>query len=324
MRLESGARFEYRKSTSGHPDYVINQDKKDRILKILIKWDDRFFEEIEKGQFAKLEIDNGDWGNLEFLKDPRCSGLSMLSISDSANIDSLVNLNYLTNLKYFGVNVFRKKRDLVFDANNLNNLESLSLTNINLNLDSFTKVQQSITDLDLNNVGLKNLDLLSLFPNLKVFGLGSESKISDLSGLSILKKLTYLNVGFLPCESLVCVDELPELEELWIIEMRKLESVKVESVHPLLNKLFINSCGRLNDYSFISKLYGIEKLGISCKEINSLSFIKELPNLSSFHFGNSKVVDGNLSFLDVHKDTADIGFGNKRHYNRKSKEYRNF
>lgn len=323
MRLESGARFEYRKSTSGHPDYIVNQDKNARILKVLVKWDDRIFDEIEKGQFAKLEIDNGEWGNLAFLKDPRFKNISMLSISDSANVDSLVNLNYLTNLKYFGVNVFKKKRDLVFEAYGLNNLESLSLTNINLNFDSFSGGRQSIVDLDLNNVGLKNLDLLSRFPCLENFGLGSESKIKDLSGLSVLNRLKYLNVGFLPCESLVCIDELPELEELWIIEMRKLASVKVESVHSKLNKLFINACGKLNEYSFISKFKGIQKLGISCKEINSLSFLEDLPNLCSFYFGNSKVVDGDLSFLDIHKDTADIGFGNKRHYNRKSNEYRN-
>ncbi|MCZ8531618.1 hypothetical protein [Alteromonas sp. PRIM-21] len=322
MRLDSGARFEYRKSTSGHPDYIVNQDKYARILKLLVKWDDRIFEEIEAGKFAKLEIDYGEWGNLDFLCDPRFKNIQHLGISRSAEITSLDNINCLINLNKLGVGLWDRKKSIVLSLPELKKLDSLSVCDVNLDFNNIASAN-SIVDLDLANVGLKDLGVLSKFAGLNAFGIGNESKIRDLSGLSVLKKLKYLNVGFLPCESLVCIDELPELEELWIIEMRKLASVKVESVHSKLNKLFINACGKLNEYSFISKFKGIQKLGISCKEINSLSFLEDLPNLCSFHFGNSKVVDGDLSFLDIHKDTADIGFGNKRHYNRKSNEYRN-
>ncbi len=322
MRLDSGARFEYRKSTSGHPDYIVNQDKNARILKLLAKWDDRMFEEIEVGKFAKLEIDYGEWGNLDFLSDPRFKNIKHLGISRSAEITSLDNINCLTSLNKLGVGLWDRKKSIVLSLPQLEKLNSLSVCDVNLDFNSIVSAN-SIIDLDVANVGFKDLEVLSQFTSLNALGIGNEPKIKDLSGISVLKNLKYLNVGFLPCESLVCIDELPELEELCVMEMRKLESVRVELVHSMLNKLFINACGRLNDYSFISKFIRIEKLGISCKEINSLSFIKDLPNLCSFHFGNSTVADGDLSFLDVHKETADIGFGNKRHYNRKSNEYRN-
>lgn len=307
MRLDSGARFEYRKSTSGHPDYVVNQDKNARILKLLVKWDDRIFKEIEAGKFAKLEIDYGEWGNLDFLSDPRFKNIQQVGISRSAELTSLDNINYLISLNKLGVGLLDRKKSIVLSLPELEKLDSLSVCDVNLDFNNIVSAD-SIVDLSLANVGLKDLDVLSQFTSLNALGIGYESKIKDLSGLSVLNSLTYLNVGFLPCESLACIDELPELEELWVIEMRKLESVKVESVHSKLNNLFINACGRLNDYSFISKFKGIQKLGISCKEINSLSFLEDLPNLCSYHFGNSKVVDGDLSFLDIHKDTADIGY----------------
>lgn len=54
----------------------------------------------------------------------------------------------------------------------------------------------------------------------------------------------------------------------------------------------------------------------SCGALESLKFLRKLPNLLDFRFVDTNVLDGDLTPLIEHPSLVTVGFQNKRHYNR--------
>jgi hypothetical protein len=86
-----------------------------------------------------------------------------------------------------------------------------------------------------------------------------------------------------------------------------------------IETLFIESCKKITDYEILGNLKFLKKLRISDSgEIQSLSFIKQLKDLDFLSFWGTKVLDGDISHCEGIKF---VGFDDKRHYNRKSKDF---
>jgi hypothetical protein len=118
--------------------------------------------------------------------------------------------------------------------------------------------------------------------------------------------------------SLEGLEQAPKLRRLELYCNRKLEDISaLKHVRETLTELDIESCGKIKDFSVLSKLHRIEKLRmVGNNTIPNLSFIQSMPNLKTFIF-TMNVEDGNL---DLCLSIPYVSVRNRKHYNHKDNE----
>jgi hypothetical protein len=123
------------------------------------------------------------------------------------------------------------------------------------------------------------------------------SKIQKLDGIERLHKLTSLEMHY--CQSLNSISPL------------KKSSVKT---------LLFANCAKITDWQELGGLKSLEKLSIlDCKEMQSISVVRDCPNLKEFRFFGTRVLDGDLSPL-LGRNWRHLDFTSSRSYSHTKKE----
>ncbi len=229
------------------------------------------------------------------------------------------NINFLSDLKelnYFEI-IDRNISD-ISGVNELNNLEFLKIftyCKTKIDFSNFPKLRKCIFEwrkgceslfdcrtlehLFLVNYDGKNFRELSRLKELRRLHL-IDSKIEDISEIRLLTKMNYLELTRL--KKLTLIDPLAELTSL--------------------ESLSVDTCKGITDIEPLGKLSKLRELFLdNLGEINSLKVLASCRELEFLHFHEStKVLDGELGFLQSLPRLYKIRFQNRRHYSHKWQE----
>ena len=102
----------------------------------------------------------------------------------------------------------------------------------------------------------------------------------------------------------------------------KLESdAGIAALKNSLEILHIQQSKKIRGLAEIAHLSCLKVLRLnSCGSLPNIRFIKDLPNLLDFRFGDTTILDGDLTPILEHPTLRSVGFFNKRHYNYSSEK----
>ncbi|MCI1188820.1 hypothetical protein MON38_15455 [Hymenobacter sp. DH14] len=250
---------------------------------------------IKTHRAAKLEL-NGSWGfkleDLRFLDgvEHLVKGLDVVE-----NRLNLVGIEKLKNLKYLRL-TDELNQPVKFDE-----FQQLDYCTLDWNqVYSEAIFPASITQLQIGaykpkfGFNQESLDNLRNITKIKLI----QAAISDLFLLN-------------HCGSLIRVD---------IAYCRSLTDVSALAKHAnSLIRLDIENCKKIADFSPFDELIKLQWLNLcGCKSVPSLSFLRNLPEISHCVFYDTVIEDGDLSYL---KGIDQVAFNNKAHYSLKSKDF---
>ncbi|MBR1736781.1 MAG: leucine-rich repeat domain-containing protein, partial [Firmicutes bacterium] len=141
-------------------------------------------------------------------------------------------------------------------------------------------------------------------------------KLPEIPNLKSLK-VTFTNV-----KNLDGLKKYPKLKELELYYCRNLNTFDgIEKMSKDIYFIQIDNAKKLTGYEHLKVLANIETLRLNDDgPMENLNFIFDLPNLTSFSFVHTNVIDGNLTPLLEHEPMFEVvGFFDKRHYSHKSK-----
>ena len=240
----------------------------------------------------------------------RAKNYKKFIIMDSEDIgktvDSLIDFPELESLRIYSSRDHKVKYDVsVF--NKLKNLQSLSceLKDITLNL---PKLKALVATFGKNTV---------ISPECKMLETVTVHRCNDyghfwsqMQKFPSVKRID-LTFGTLPDLSSIC--ELPKLEELRFLYLKKLSDIKgiVALKNTLKSLWFEEAAGKnITDWSPLGELTKLEELVINNNSvISDLHFLDSLLNLKSFRFWGVKITAEDLSPLVNVKEVAYYGTG---------------
>lgn len=151
---------------------------------------------------------------------------------------------------------------------------------------------------------------------------GYRRRLRDFSELRGLRALRSLRVHPSNVTSLSGAEGLVSLEKLLIAYLRSLTDVSALAVGlPRLRNVEISHCPKLRDLSPLSACRSISWLLVNdCKEIESIRFILDLPELEVLRLVGTRVADGDMTPILEHPRLRDVGLDHKRHYSHGKRE----
>ena len=190
----------------------------------------------------------------------------------------------------------------------------------------------------------KELPLLdySVFKNLNYLSIDWHSKFPDLSQNYKLKELIIWK--FRPKSKSFTSIKLPEslenleitesnllnLEGLFLPNLKKfeghycnyLESLNgIQNFKQSLETLILDYCKKTKDYKYLEECKKLKKLILgNCGEIENLTWLKNLKNITHFSFYETKLIDGDTSPCF---GIEYVSFKNRKYYNHKEEEFKN-
>lgn len=187
-------------------------------------------------------------------------------------------------------------------------IEELSIGASNFELDAkqFPKLRR--VSCDWHKKMFKNADG-AMWESLRLWKYSNSS--GDLTDLPTLPELRRLELTQSPIKTLLGIERYTSVEEVGLFYLSKLTSlVGIERI-PL--RIFgAEHCKKLSEYDALGACSELSELKIHhCASIQSLSFVKSLPKLTSFRFMNTDVTDGDLLPL---KGIRDLMFTQKKHF----------
>lgn len=130
-------------------------------------------------------------------------------------------------------------------------------------------------------------------------------KVSDLSGLEKLENLTFLRLGLNPISNIESIRGLKSLE---IVEFGGQKFNDYSPIQGLSNlkELRLTTMAPIGNSSFLSKLHSLERLDLSCTQINTLP-IKNLSKLKRLNIAktgikNLNTLPDSIKILIVSRD----------------------
>lgn len=186
------------------------------------------------------------------------------------------------------------------------NLNSLSFEHSSIKLD-FSKLPQLETLYFKYNKGVSNLGALKNLKDLLIFSLNVPS-CEILSELTALEMLRLTRGNFTTLQG---IENLKKVKRFDVAYNSKLTNAEAIADLPSLERLHIEKCKLLTDFSFLKGNTSIKELFID--NLDSLDFIATMPNLEKINIWFCK--DGNMKPLLESKSLKQINFyPNKKHY----------
>ena len=232
------------------------------------------------------------YDNLDFLKE--CNFIEYINV----NSDYVINydgLFYLSNLKKLIIQVVKTAIDL----ESLKSLNELAV--------------------DLKNKNVKGIDKIA---NLKKLGIWHYNpKSLDLSELSVISSLEELKIVRSNINSFNGCEKLHNLKVLDCAYMSKLKNIEnLGCLEKTLQTLEFESCKKIINHESVISLNNLDTLKfVNCGEIDTIKFIDKMPNLKSFIFLGTTVIDGDMSPC---ARLEYVAFSNKKHYSHKVENFR--
>lgn len=218
-----------------------------------------------------------------------------------------------------------------------------AFTLIDLKIDSVENVHclHNLLKLEIITYCKTKIDF-SAFPVLEDCGLEWRPKASSIFKCKTLKRL-FLNkyqgkdtnkfselinletVSLLngPINSLVGLGNLINIKSLRLGNLSSLNSLKGISNLKNIEVLEIQKCKKISIIDEVRDLTNLKRIILSdIGEIESLNPLKRLLNLEEVLFyGDTKILDGDLSFLLGLKHLKNVAFQNRNHYSHKLKDF---
>ncbi|MFN0278219.1 MAG: hypothetical protein ACKVRN_06405 [Pyrinomonadaceae bacterium] len=229
------------------------------------------------------------------------------------------DLNFLSRLEHYieGITVLDDKYDYAI-INSLHKLKSLGIIDNkrdSIDLSNFPELESLSCDYSKRMVSLESCEQLR---SLTLSGYKSGDK--TIEKIPRLSSLVTLNLLITNVTSLAGIGNFPILRELTLFRASRLEDISdLTNVKNTLIKLEFDVCKKISSYDTLGKLVKLQKLIIgSSALIESLSFVRLLPELEFISFVDTNVVDGDLTpAIGI----GYVGFDNKRHYNLKFSDF---
>jgi len=133
---------------------------------------------------------------------------------------------------------------------------------------------------------------------------------------------TYLELNLSNVHSFRGISKLGRIKRLELHYCTKLE--RDEGLSELKDEIEWLHINQSKKFSPVDDLFSLKKLKVlclnSCAPLENLKFLSEFPELVDFRFVDTNVLDGDLTPLFEHSSLLNVGFLDKRHYNRTEKE----
>lgn len=215
-----------------------------------------------------------DYLNLEALSVYNSLQASLLL--DISNFSNLITLTLNGNIATHGLSCSNLKTLIINNSSSISFVEKcMALRNLNI----------------IHSAGIRLKDIASFFPNLKKLVL-TQINMTTLVGIEGLKKIEELEINY--CNKLQDISNIKHCKNLQKVYFEGIK--KITDVTPLVE------LKHLKDLTFFK-----------CGDIESLSFLNEMPSLENFLFTDTNIVDGDLTPC-LRLKSAWSSFG-KRHYN---------
>jgi hypothetical protein len=130
-------------------------------------------------------------------------------------------------------------------------------------------------------------------------------------------KLCYLEMNLANIKDFCGIERFTNLKRLELHYCKKLENIiGLLGLRDSIEWLYISHSKKIRSTDEISHLANLKVLRLNnCGPLESLDFLKDLPNLIDFRFVDTNILDGDLTPLIKHPNLRSAGFFNKRHFN---------
>ncbi len=246
----------------------------------------------------------------------RFTELSELSVS--IKVERVIDLFYFHNLKTLST-------PQLYPFTNLDNtnIEELLYGDALGEFDFEAESVNSLKNLKFLYLGrVKNFSFnqISNLKNLVYLKL-TQCKIVNFNGINELKKLNSLLVYYCrTLKSIKDIEELTNLQYLWFCACPNIEDIEVLSEIKNLIFLYLENMEKYS-FEFAQNLQSKETLQFlgfeNCESLSSIKFLESMPELLTFFFYKTNIIDGDLRPCLKLKH---VFASNKRHYNMKINE----
>lgn len=243
----------------------------------------------------------------------RDQGADCLGINDAWGFDTSASLGFLRSAEFVkGLDVVDTDgRDLSV-ISSMPWLESLRVGSSGKPLDLSTL--SHLVDINIGwSTGLKWPSLMVRVERLHLNKVVSKDR--SLRILPPIPNLKCLGITQGNLESMDGIDRYPALSELDIAYLPKLRSVCSVTILNCLECLAIEACPNVDDVSCIRSIASLRSVRLSrIATLESIGFVRGMPNLKSFTFVGTDVRDGDMRPL-IGLDY--VAFTDKRHFSDK-------
>nr|WP_286181099.1 hypothetical protein [Bacillus sp. ISL-37] len=247
---------------------------------------------IQEHQIKKVDL-SYELDHVNFISE--CPEIESLSLGGE-DLKDVTGLYHLKNLKSLSINETRPSLEIDFER----------IPSLEVIYGQLPPKAKGIETLE----SLKEMVLWSYKPKTK--------NLEQFSGLRNLESLELIQSNII---SLMGAKGLESLEKLGLYYLRSFNDLKdIKDLSKSLRVLEIENCKKIDDYTSISELKGLEKLLImDCGDLASIQFINQLPQLKLLAFGGTTVLDGDLYPCEC---IEEVNFTQKKHYTHRLKEYK--
>ena len=172
----------------------------------------------------------------------------------------------------------------------------------------------TLTRIDAQNKGIRNLTGLEHATNLQILGLGRVRvndelvNSNDISNLSPLSNLTNLEILDLNSNSISDISALSNLTNLDRLYLRENSISDISALSNLTNLTILNlNSNSISDISILSNLTNLTGLGLNSNSISDISILSNLTNLTGLGLGGNSISD--ISALSNLTNLTGLGLG---------------
>lgn len=235
----------------------------------------------------------------------RVRGYKESHIPQRLSFDALAGENCIRSVTIANdVKVLRLDPEGLYEAQNL---RELAYDSVKVKLD-FSRLSRLEVLYAKYNENFENFDALTNLRDLLV----TSAKTEDCGFLGTAAKLRRLRLNGGTQRSLAGIAGCRNLEQVGIDHLNRLADIDELGQLPELVELSVEACRNVSDYSALAGARKLTKLEVR-GPLDSLAFIRELPNLEKLYFDN--LIDADFDPM-LESDSLRFGprYPSKRHY----------
>lgn len=224
--------------------------------------------------------------------------------------NDLCNIDYLQECPTVeSVNINSKYINNVNGLRKLKNLKNLIIQDIDCDID--LSLLPSIEDISFTwGKNQTNLSSLKNLRRMRIWNYNPKSK--DLEEIQFAKKLEELEIIRTTINTLKMIEEFKELKSFGILYAPKLISIEPLISSKSITSISFESCKKVTNFEKLSSMKQLENIKIlNIGNLESISFINDLPKLKSFVCLKTNILDCNLT---PSKRLEYSAFDNKKEY----------
>lgn len=144
------------------------------------------------------------------------------------------------------------------------------------------------------------------------------SFLDSIGGMLNLEVLSMHRPKFIALDG---INKLNDLRYLEIDYAKNLSNISDLAGCSSLTGLDLQNCPNLKDLSALTELDNLKILNLwNCRNIDSLGWLQDT-QVEYLNFYSSNIIDGDLSFISNMPNLKYLRFENKRHYNKKQRDF---